>query len=65
MWVAPDASVHDGLFNVTVIGNLTIPDVFLNLPKLYNGRIYDIDKVVILTGQKVEALSDQRVLLDV
>lgn len=65
MWVAPDASVHDGLFNVTVIGNLTIPDVFLNFPKLYNGRIYDIDKVVILTGQKVEALSDQRVLLDV
>ena len=65
IWVAPDASVHDGLFNVTVIGNLTIPDVFLNLPKLYNGRIYDIDKVVILTGQKVEALSDQRVLLDV
>ena len=65
MWVAPDASVHDGLFNVTVIGDLTIPEVFLNLSKLYNGRIYDIDKVVILTGQKVEALSDQRVLLDV
>ncbi|MBW2620656.1 MAG: diacylglycerol kinase family lipid kinase [Deltaproteobacteria bacterium] len=65
MWVAPDASVHDGLFNVTVIGDLTIAEVFLNLSKLYNGRIYDIDKVVILTGQKVEALSDQRVLLDV
>ncbi len=65
MWVAPDASVHDGLFNVTVIGDLTIPEVFLNLSKLYNGRIYDIDKVVILTGKKVEALSDQRVLLDV
>jgi len=44
MWVAPDASVYDGLFHVTIIGDLTIPEVFLNLSKLYNGRIYDIDK---------------------
>ena len=65
MWVAPDASVDDGLFNVTVIGDLTIPEVFLSLPKLYNGRINDISKVVTLAGEKIEALSDQRVLLDV
>ncbi len=65
MWVAPDASVDDGLFNVTVIGDLTIPEVFSSLPKLYNGRINDISKVVILAGEKIEALSDQRVLLDV
>jgi YegS/Rv2252/BmrU family lipid kinase len=65
MRVAPDASVYDGLFNVTVIGDLTIPEIFLNLPKLYNGRIYDIDKVVIFTGEKIEAFSDQQVLLDV
>jgi diacylglycerol kinase (ATP) len=51
--------------NVTVIGDLTLPEVFLNLPNLYNGRIYDIDKVVLLTGKKIEALSDQKVLLDV
>jgi len=65
MRVAPDASVYDGLLNVTVIGDLTIPEIFLNLPKLYNGRIYDIDKVVIFTGEKIEAFSDQQVLLDV
>jgi len=33
MWVAPDASLYDGLLNVTVIGDLTFPEVFLNLPK--------------------------------
>ncbi len=65
MWVAPDASVNDCLFNVTVIGDLTLPEVFINLPRLYNGKIYDIDKVNTMTGKKIEALSDHRVLLDV
>jgi YegS/Rv2252/BmrU family lipid kinase len=65
MWVAPDASVDDGLFDITVIGDLSLPEVFLNLPKLYNGKIKDIDKVITLTGEKIEAQSDQRELLDV
>jgi YegS/Rv2252/BmrU family lipid kinase len=65
MWVAPDASVDDGLFDITVIGDLSLPEVILNLPKLYNGKIKDIDKVITLTGKKIEALSDQKVLLDV
>lgn len=65
MWVAPDASVYDGILNVTVIGDLTIPEVFLNLPKLYNGTIYGMDKIMTLTGKKVTALSDNRVLLEV
>ena len=65
MWVAPDASVCDGLLHVTIIGDLTIPEVFLNLSKLYNGRIYDIDKVMTRTCKKVAAISDDRVLLEV
>lgn len=65
MWVAPDASVCDGLLNVTIIGDLKISEVLINLPKLYNGRIYDIDKVIRLTGKKVAAISDDHVLLEV
>ena len=65
MWVAPDASVCDDLLNVTIVGDLTIPEVFLNLSKLYNGRIYDIDKVFARTCRKVAAISDNRVLLEV
>ncbi len=65
MWVAPGASVDDGLFHVTVIGDLTLAEVFLNLPKLYNGKIYQLKKVSTLVGKRVEAYSDQRVLLDV
>jgi len=37
----------------------------LNLPKLYNGRILEVNKVFTLTGKRLEAYSDQRVLLDV
>jgi len=65
MWVAPGATVDDGLFHVTVIGDLTVAEVFLNLPKLYNGKIYQLEKVTALVGKRVEAYSDQRVLLDV
>lgn len=65
MRVAPDASVCDGLLNVTMIGDLTIPEVFLNLSKLYNGRIYDINKVMTLKGKEVAAISDDRVLIEV
>jgi YegS/Rv2252/BmrU family lipid kinase len=65
MRVAPEARVDDGLFHVTVVGDLTLPEVFLNLPKLYNGKIYQVAKVSSFVGKRVEAFSDQRVLLDV
>jgi diacylglycerol kinase (ATP) len=65
MWVAPKARVDDGLFHITVVGDLTIPEVFLNLPKLYNGKIYEVAQISSLVGKRVEAFSDQRVLLDV
>jgi diacylglycerol kinase family enzyme len=57
--------VDDGLFHVTVIGDLTLAEVFLNLPKLYNGKILQLEKVSTLVGKRVQAYSDQRVLLDV
>lgn len=64
MRVAPAAAVDDGLFHVTIIGDLTLPEIFLNLRKLYNGRILDVEKVGSVTGKRVEAFSDHRVLID-
>lgn len=64
MLVAPDAVIDDGLFHITVIGNLSLGEVFRNLPKLYNGRIKDVKDVSILTGKTISAFSDERVLLD-
>ncbi len=64
MCVAPDAVVDDGLFHVTVIGDMSLTEVFMSLPRLYDGKIKQLAKVTILTGKKVEAFSDERVLLD-
>ncbi|MGA3206665.1 MAG: diacylglycerol kinase family protein [Syntrophales bacterium] len=64
MHVAPDAVIDDGLFHITVIGNLSLGEVFRHLPKLYNGRIKDIKDVSILTGKTISASSEERVLVD-
>jgi len=65
MRVAPGAILNDGLFHITVIGDLSLAGVFRHLPKLYNGKISEIKEVSCLTGKKVEAYSQQPVLLDV
>ena len=65
MWVAPGADPSDGMFHVTIIGELSLPEVFYYLPKLYNGKILQVKGVRSLTGKKVEAFSTRRVLLDV
>ena len=64
MWIAPDAVLNDGLFHVTVIGDFSLPEVFLHLPKLYNGRLQTLQKVRCLSGRRIEACSSGRVLLD-
>ena len=65
MQVAPDALIDDGLFHMVVIGDLSFSEVCRHLPKLYMGRINDIDKVQVWTGCRIEAASSQRVLLEV
>ncbi len=64
MLVAPDAAIDDGLFHITVIGNLSLGEVFRHFPKLYTGRIKEVRDVSILTGKKISAFSSERVLLD-
>lgn len=64
MWVAPDALPDDGLFQVIVIGDFSLPEVFLHLPKLYNGRLRNLPKVRCMSGRRIEASSSEHVLLD-
>jgi YegS/Rv2252/BmrU family lipid kinase len=65
MLVAPHAVTDDGLFHVTVIGAMPLPQVLWHLPKLYTGGIERIRQVTMTTGRHVRAVSEQRVLLDV
>ena len=65
MWVAPDALMDDGLFNIIIIGDFSLPEVLWHLPKLYNGRLLTLEKIKSLTGRHIEARSDDEVLIDV
>lgn len=65
MLVAPEAKINDGLFHITLIGDLSLPSIFWHLPKLYNDRIGKIRQVRLLVGKHVTAMSSEQVLLDV
>lgn len=65
MRIAPDAKVDDGRFRVTVVGNLSLLEVLLNLPNLYNGEIYSVDQISRFSGRKIEAESRASVRLDI
>jgi YegS/Rv2252/BmrU family lipid kinase len=65
MRIAPEARIHDGVFSVTIVGDLSLAEVCYHFPKLYNGRIAEVKKVRMLEGRRIEAFSEQRVLLDV
>jgi YegS/Rv2252/BmrU family lipid kinase len=62
--VAPGALADDGLLHVTVIGDLSLPEMFLNIAKFYNGRIREVRKVITLTGRHIEAASTQDIRID-
>lgn len=65
MRIAPDARVDDGSFRVTVVGDLGKGEVIMNLPKLYDGRIYTVPGVSGFSGRRIEATAREEVLIDV
>jgi len=65
MLVAPDAHPDDGVFHITVIGDIPLHRIFSKLQYLYNGRIRQIEGVSGFIGTRVEAASNHPVLLDV
>jgi YegS/Rv2252/BmrU family lipid kinase len=65
MLVAPDARPDDGMFHITVIGDLPLSRVFLNLRHLYDGKIQKVKGVSVFPCTRVDAASDLPVLLDV
>ncbi len=55
---APDAIPNDGLLDVTVINDLSIPEVIMALKYLYNGRIYEHPKIDGYRARKIVVESD-------
>ena len=66
MKMAPGAQPDDGLFDVVVVGALSRPRLWLNLPSLYTGRHIEHPVVSVHRGARIEAEAhgEDRALLD-
>jgi len=62
---APQAVTDDGLFDIVNLGNLSMLENLLHLPKLYMGTHLNVNKVRSYCGKRVVAESEEEVLLEV
>jgi diacylglycerol kinase (ATP) len=65
MHVAPQASMDDGLFDVVIIGDFTKREAMTQGMKIYRGTHVHHPKVAHFRAKRIEASSQERVLLDV
>ncbi|HOX46657.1 MAG TPA: diacylglycerol kinase family lipid kinase [Myxococcota bacterium] len=64
MWVAPEARIDDGLFDVVIMGDMSKWDLLTQGTRIYKGTHLTLPKVRHLRGRRVEATSDEEVLID-
>ncbi len=64
MWVAPNARIDDGLFDVVVMGDMSKMDVIFKASRIYKGTHLALEEVEMVRGDHVEADCDQEVLID-
>lgn len=64
MWIAPKAKTDDGLFDISILGDLTRGEVLANIHKLYNGTMAEHEKVQTLQGRKVSLNSESEILIE-
>lgn len=61
----PEAVADDGLFDVTVIRNVSIFDVLRHFRSLYNGKIYGVKKVSFHRGRAIRVESSPEIGIEV
>lgn len=64
MRIAPNASPSDGLFDVIIVGDMTRPELVMNLPRVYRGIHLTHPKVSSFRARRVRVTSGDRVLLE-
>ena len=64
MWVAPEARLEDGYFNLVVIGDVSKTEVLTNITRLYRGTIAGHPKVKTFQARSIELTSEEEVLID-
>ncbi len=63
MFIAPNASLDDGLFDLVILGDLTKPEVVANVPRLYKGTHITHPKVKVYQAQEVQVTAQERMLI--
>ena len=63
MKIAPDASLSDGIFDITMLGDLGKVDLVRNVPRVYDGSHVSHPKVTTARARTVRVDSAERVLL--
>jgi diacylglycerol kinase family enzyme len=63
MFMAPDASFSDGIFDVVILGNLNKLEVVVNLPRLYKGTHLTHPKVSFCHAREVHVEARERMFL--
>jgi diacylglycerol kinase family enzyme len=64
MWVAPEARLNDGFFEVVVIGDVSKIEVLANIKRLYQGTLAEHPRVTIYKAKTIELTSTEEVLID-
>ena len=64
MWVAPEARLDDGYFNLVVIGDVSKTEVLTNVTRLYRGTIAEHPKVKTFQARSIELTSEEEVFID-
>jgi diacylglycerol kinase (ATP) len=63
MFVAPDADLTDGYFDVLTIDDISKPDLLWSLPRIYKGTHLTHPKVTMQRAQEIEIESARRLLV--
>lgn len=64
MYVAPNARLDDGLFDIVILRNLSKLNLLVNLPRVYRGSHLSHPRVTSLRGKKVTVWSNGSSLLN-
>lgn len=59
MWIAPDAQVDDGLFDVCIVGDTSVLEFFEAFPRVYKGTHVTHPKVKIVRAKRVRVETEK------
>jgi diacylglycerol kinase (ATP) len=63
MFIAPNADIRDGLFDVVVVGDVSKPDLLVSFPRIYKGTHLTHPKISIKHAREVEIISQKGIAL--